>query len=47
LLSSTDRRQATVSDPAPLPLHRGTFHAHRLMTEHPPVLRDPNKRVVK
>ncbi|MDP1859867.1 MAG: hypothetical protein Q8K82_14435, partial [Gemmatimonadaceae bacterium] len=35
-----------MSDPAPLPLHRDTFNAHRLMTEHPPVLRDPNKKVV-
>lgn len=33
-------------DPAPLPLQRDTFPAHRLMTEHPPVLRDPNKQVV-
>ena len=30
----------------PRPLHRDTFNAHRLMTEHPPVLCDPNKRVV-
>ena len=35
-----------MSYPAPRPLHHDTFHAHRLMTEHPPVLRDPNKRVV-
>ncbi len=35
-----------MSDPAPLPLHRDTFHAHRLMTGRPPVLRDPNKQVV-
>lgn len=35
-----------MSDPVPLPLQRNTFPAHRLMTEHPPVLRDPNKRVV-
>ncbi|MFA6166532.1 MAG: hypothetical protein WC700_07955 [Gemmatimonadaceae bacterium] len=33
-------------NPAPLPLHRDTFNAHRLMTEHPPALRDPNKQVV-
>ena len=31
---------------APLPLQRDTFPTHRLMTEHPPVLRDPNKQVV-
>ena len=31
---------------AHLPLQRDTFPTHRLMTEHPPVLRDPNKQVV-
>ncbi len=35
-----------MSDPVPLPLQRDTFPAHRLMTEHPPVLHDPNKKVV-
>jgi len=33
-------------DQTPRPLQRDTFHAHRLMTEHPPVLHDPNKRLV-
>ena len=28
------------------PSERDTFPTHRLMTEHPPVLLDPNKRVV-
>lgn len=35
-----------MSYPAPIPLHRDIFPAHRLMTEHPPALRDPNKQVV-
>lgn len=36
-----------MSYPAPNPLQRDTFPAHRLMTEHPSVLRDPNKQVVR
>jgi len=35
-----------MTDPTPRPLQRDTFPAHRLMTEHPPVLHDPNKRIV-
>lgn len=33
-------------DATPRPLQRDTFPAHRLMTEHPPVLHDPNKKIV-
>ena len=28
------------------PLQRDTFDAHRLMAEHPPVLHNPNKKIV-
>lgn len=41
-----DHQWGALEDRRPRPLERVTFDGPRLLAEHPPVLRDPNKRLV-